>query len=157
LAAGSGYTNVDGAAVTSTPAHDPAASGCTLVTVCEFAVDSVTIGGSGGSNYVSATASFSGGGGGEAADGTVTIGTGANAGKITAIAAPAGKRYTSVPTITITAGVPADGARVVASLKEYDLSLQNARVREALEDSILVNVVDTVAAGKITAAIASLS
>lgn len=153
LAAGTGYANVDGAATTVAPAGG---TNCTLTTTCEFAVSSVTIGGGGGSNYVSATPTFSGGGGGADADGTATIGSGADAGKITVIAAPAGKKYTSIPTITITGGLPADGARVIESLKEFDLTLQNARIKEVLIDSLGVNVIDATAAAKIQVAIAAL-
>lgn len=150
-ASGSGYSSVDGAATTVSPAGG---TGCTLVTVAEKALGTITVG-AGGSNYVTAIARFSGGGSSNGTwnDGaSVTVAGGA----VTDITAPTGIKYSSVPTITVLPGGPADAADLITAIKAYDTSLQNARVKAVLEDAILTEVLTPEQAPIALAAIASL-
>lgn len=150
-AGGSGYSSVDGAATTVAPAGG---TGCTLVTVAQKALGTITVG-AGGSNYVTAIARFSGGGSSNGTwnDGaSVTVAGGA----VTAITAPAGITYTSVPTITIIPGGPADATDLITAIKAYDTSLQDARVKAVLEDALLTEVLTPEQAPIAVAAVASL-
>lgn len=150
-ASGSGYSSVDGAATTVAPAGG---TGCTLVTVAEKALGTITVG-AGGSNYVTAIARFSGGGSSNNTwnDGaSVTVAGGA----VTDITAPTGIKYSSVPTITILPGGPANAADLITAIKAYDTSLQDARVKGVLEDAILTEVLTPEQAPIAVEAIASL-
>jgi len=151
-AAGTGYSSVNGAATTVAP---EGGTGCTLVTVAEKALGAITVGGAGGTNYVTAIARFSGG---DSSNGTwndgasVTVSDGA----VTAITAPTGIKYVTVPTITVIAGGPASAADLVTAVKAYDTSLQNARVKEILQDAMITEILTVEQAPIVAAAIASL-
>lgn len=150
-ASGTGYSSVDGAATTVAPAGG---TGCTLVTVAEKALGTITVG-AGGANYVTAIARFSGGGSSNETwnDGaSVTVAGGA----VTAITAPTGIKYTSVPTITIIPGGPANATDLITAVKAYDTTLQDARVKAVLEDAILTEVLTPEQAPVVFAAIAQL-
>ena len=150
-ASGTGYSSVDGAATTVLPNNG---SGCTLVTVAEKAVGTITVG-AGGSNYVTAIARFSGGSpsSGTWHDGaSVTVSNGA----IAAITAPTGIKYVTAPTITIIPGGPANASDLVTAIKAYDLTLQDARVKAVLEDALETEVLTPEQAPIVAAAIASL-
>ena len=150
-AIGSGYNSVDGAATTVSPSGG---TGCTLVTVAQKALGTITVG-AGGSNYVTAIARFTDGGSSNDTwnDGaSVTVSSGA----VTEITAPTGITYTSVPTITIIPGGPADAADLITAIKAYDLTLQDARVKSVLEDTLLTDVLTPEQSPIVVAAIASL-
>ncbi len=149
VVAGTGYTSANGVATTCA-----SGTGCTLVTVAEKAVGDITVG-TGGTNYVTGIARFSGGGSSNDTwnDGAaVTISNGV----ITAITAPTGIKYTSVPTITIIPGGPADATDLITAIKAYDTSLQNARVKTVLEDAMLTELLTVEQAPIVAAAIAAL-
>lgn len=148
-ASGTGYGSVDGAATTVEPSGG---TGCTLVTVAEKAIQTITIS-DGGTNYVTAIARFSGGGNEAWADGaSVTV----ESGVVTEITAPTGVKYTSAPTITVIAGGPADRADLITAIKAFDTSLQNARVKAALEDALFTEILTPEQAPIVVAAIAAL-
>lgn len=149
LTGGTGYNSVDGAATTVSPSGG---TGCTLVTVVEKALGTITVD-DGGTNYVTAIARFSGGGNEAWADGaSVTV----DGGIVTEITAPTGVKYTSVPTITVLAGGPASAADLNTAIKAYDTSLQNARVKEILQDALLTEILTPEQAPIVVAAIAAL-
>lgn len=150
-AGGTGYSSVDGAATTVAP---DVGTGCTLVTVAQKAVGTITVG-DGGSDYVTAIARFSGGGSSNDTwnDGaSVTVANGA----VTAITAPTGITYTSVPTITIIPGGPADATDLITAVKAYDTSLQNERCQAILEAALTTEVLTPEQAPIVVAAIAAL-
>lgn len=147
-ASGSGYASVDGAATTVAPSGG---TGCTLTTVAEFAVDTITVD-AGGTNYISAIPRFVDGGNIGYSDGVATIDTGA----VDTITAPVGVKFTTVPTVSIVAGGPADATAYVNALKAYDLTLQNARVKLVMEDILITEVLTPEQATVIRVAIATL-
>jgi len=149
VVAGSGYTSASGVATTCA-----SGTGCTLVTVAEKDLGTITID-NGGTNYVTAIARFSGGG---SSNGTWNDGASVTVtdGVVTGITAPTDIKYTSVPTITIIAGGPATAADLNTAMKAYDTSLQDARVKEILEDALLTEVLTVEQAPIVTAAIALL-
>lgn len=150
-AAGTGYSSVNGAATTVAP---EGGTGCTLVTVAEKALGTITVG-AGGTNYVTAIARFSGG---DSSNGTWNDGASVTVaeGIVTAITAPTGIKYVTVPTITVIAGGPASAADLVTAVKAYDTSLQNARVKEILQDAMITEILTVEQAPIVAAAIASL-
>lgn len=150
VVAGSGYTSANGVATTCA-----SGTGCTLVTVAEKLLGTITVG-NGGENYVTAIARFSGGSpsSGSWHDGaSVTVANGV----ITGITAPAGSiKYATAPTITIIPGGPADAADLNTAMKAYDTSLQNARVKEILDDAMKTELLTVEQAPIVAAAIAAL-
>lgn len=150
-AAGTGYSSVNGAVTTVAP---EGGTGCTLVTVAEKALGTITVG-AGGTNYVTAIARFSGG---DSSNGTWNDGASVTVaeGIVTAITAPTGIKYVTVPTITVIAGGPASAADLVTAVKAYDTSLQNARVKEILQDAMITEILTVEQAPIVAAAIASL-
>lgn len=69
ISSGSEYTNTVGATTTVTPIGG---SGCTLTTIVEFEIDTITID-TGGTNYVTAVVKFDGGGNVNWSYGSATI------------------------------------------------------------------------------------
>lgn len=150
-ASGTGYSSVDGAATTVAPSGG---TGCTLVTVAEKALGTITVG-AGGSNYVTAIARFSGG---DSSNGTWNDGASVTvaAGEVTAITAPTGIKYVTAPTITVIPGGPANDTDLITAVKAYDTSIQDARVKAVLEDALLTEILTPEQAPIVAAAIASL-
>lgn len=148
---GSGYSSVDGAATTVAPSGG---TGCTLVTVVEKDVGTITVTAA-GADYDTAIARFDGG---NSSNGTWNDGASVTvvSGEITAITAPTGIKYVTAPTITVLPGGPADAAALVAAVKAYDLTLQDARVKAVLEDALMTEILTSEQTPIILAAIASL-
>lgn len=145
---GSGYANATGAATTVAPAGG---TGCTVDTVVEFAIDEVTVG-AGGSNYTTAIAKFNGGGNANWSYGVATIDTGA----VDAVTAPVGVKFASVPTIVIQPGGPVDAAAFNTALQAFDVTQQNARLKNILTVALNRELLTVESAPIVRAALAAL-
>jgi hypothetical protein len=148
LAQGTGYNNATGAATTT---NSLAGAGATITTVVEKLAGTITVTAA-GDDYVTAIARFSGGGTLMYADGSTTV----VAGEVTAITGPADVYYTSIPTVTILAGGPADATDLITAVKAFDTSRQDVRVKAILEDSLITEVLTAEQAPIVRAAIAAL-
>lgn len=146
--AGSGYANATGAATTVAPAGG---SGCTLDTVVEFAVDTVTVG-AGGSNYATAVVKFDGGGNPNWSYGAATI----DAGAVDTVTAPVGVTFTSVPTIVITPGGPADATAFMTALRAFDVTQQDARLKKIMSTVLNREILTAESAPVVRDALATL-
>lgn len=123
-AGGTGYSNSNAAATTVSPAGG---TGCTLKTTVEFATGTITVD-AGGADYDTAIAKFSGGGNANWSYGSTTV----VAGEVTVVTAPVGVKFTSVPTITIQPGGPADASAFLTALRAFDVTQQDARLKQVL-------------------------
>jgi hypothetical protein len=146
--AGSGYANATNVATTVAPAGG---TGCTVDTVVEFAIDTITVG-TGGSNYTTAVAKFDGGGNPNWSYGAATIDTGA----VDTVTAPVGVTFTSVPTIVIEAGGPADASSFMTALRAFDVTQQDSRLERIMSIVLNREVLTAESAPVVRAALASL-
>ena len=127
LNGGSGYQNVIGASTTVAPSGG---SGCKINTTIEFVVASIAVG-VGGSGYLAASYSTTGGSPSSSASGVVTV----SSGVVTAISVVSGGGYLTTPTIVI-AGSPGSSADLLIALRANDTANQDARLGESLRNAI---------------------
>lgn len=143
---GSGYSSATGAATTVAPSGG---TGATVNTVVNKAVASVAVN-TGGSNYLFSSVKFDTTYGSGAA-GTVSVVSGA----VDSITVTAGGGYTSAPSVIVT-GEPGNSSDFLTELRAYDTSIQDARLKEFIIDSMEVNVGTPSGTDVLLAAIAAL-
>lgn len=146
--AGSGYANATNVATTVDPVGG---TGCTVDTVIEFDVDTITVD-DGGADYITAVVKFNGGGNPNWSYGAATIDTGA----VDTITAPVGVKFTSVPSIVVEAGGPVDAAAFLTALRAFDVTQQDARLEKIMSTALNREVLTAESAPVVTAALAAL-
>lgn len=133
---GSGFT-ADGTGV-ATAVAPSGGTGCTLDTIIEFPIDSITIN-DGGTGYIGLSLRIPGATGDTEADIDVVLALGV----IDSFTINDGGAYLTAPVITLVSHGPTDKAALKALFVAYDDSVQDARLLDCLQDMTAITVINS--------------